>query len=150
MCRHAGNREPHALEIKTTQRKQRVKGRGGGTAGKKDGDRREGGERREKKRETEKISTKRGFFWNECGSEKESLKEEKRRWRRQRAAAAEAASLSLSLPLFLHAGCHVNYALLHQWEIKTPGVSVWGRWREGEREEGGERERREGEREEGG
>lgn len=60
MCRHAGNREPHALEIKTTQRKQRVKG--GGTAGKKDGDRREGGEGREKKGRRRRLAQKGAFF----------------------------------------------------------------------------------------
>lgn len=75
------------------------------------------------KRETEKISTKRGFFWNECGSEKESLKEEKTMAETE-SSSSSRSSVSLSLSLFLHAGCHVNYALLHRWEIKTPGVSV--------------------------
>lgn len=42
------NRQPRALEIKTTQRKQGRKGAGGGTAGKKDGDRRKGGEGKKK------------------------------------------------------------------------------------------------------
>lgn len=51
MCRHAGNREPRALEIKTTQRKQGRKG--GGLMEKKNGDRRKGGQGRGKKEDGE-------------------------------------------------------------------------------------------------
>lgn len=60
------NREPRALEIKTTQSRgageQGRKGAGGGTAGKKDGDRRKGGEGRGKKGRRRRLAQKGAFF----------------------------------------------------------------------------------------